>query len=106
MMVICLLSYINWIAAALFFSQSNMVLFFTGLVILLTAISLLSVGVGLLAAEKPFKLRNLIWVPSIYVYWLLQMCIAGLAFLKLLFRRKRVWDKTEKKGFITSNMVK
>ena len=106
MMVISLLSYINWIAAALFFSQSNVALSFTGLVILLTAISLLSVGVGLLAAEKPFKLRNLIWVPSIYVYWLLQMCIAGLAFLKLVFRRKRAWDKTVKKGFVTSNMVK
>ncbi|MGA2682131.1 MAG: glycosyltransferase family 2 protein [Candidatus Bathyarchaeia archaeon] len=106
MMVISLLSYINWCVAALFFSQSNLVIFFTGLVIALTAISLLSVGVGLLATEKPFKIRNLLWVPSIYVYWLLQMCIAGLAFLKLLFRRKRVWDKTVKKGFITPNFVK
>jgi hypothetical protein len=82
------------------------VISFTGIVIALTAISLLSVGVGLLATEKPFKIRNLLWVPSIYVYWLLQMFIAGLAFLKLLFRRKRVWDKTVKKGFITPNFAK
>jgi cellulose synthase/poly-beta-1,6-N-acetylglucosamine synthase-like glycosyltransferase len=106
MMVISLLSYINWIAAALFFSQNNPALFLTGLVIVLTAVSLLSVGVGLLVAEKPFRLRNLLWIPSIYVYWLLQMCIAGLAFLKLLFRRKRAWDKTIKKGFVTTNVFK
>jgi len=105
MMIVSLLSYINWLVAALLFSQSNIALSFTGIVILLTAISFLTVGVGLLAAEKPFKLRNLLWVPAIYLYWLLQMCIAGLAFLKLLFRRKRVWDKTLKKGFITSNVV-
>ncbi len=105
MMVISLLSYINWGVAAVFFPQSNIVITFTGIVIALTAISLLSVGVGLLATEKPFKIRNLLWVPSIYVYWLLQMCIAGLAFLKLVFRRKRVWDKTPKKGFITSNFA-
>ncbi len=105
-MVISLLSYINWAIAALFFSQTNIAITFTGIVILVTAVSLLSVGVGLLVTEKPFKLRNLLWVPAIYVYWLIQMCIAGLAFLKLLFRRKRVWDKTVKKGFITSNLAK
>ena len=104
MMVISLLSYINWFVAALFLSQNSIILTFTGIVIILTAISLLSIGVGLLASDKPFKIQNLVWVPSIYVYWLLQMCVAGLAFLKLLFRRKRAWDKTVKRGFITLNM--
>jgi len=70
MMVISLLSYISWVVAAIFFSQTNIVRSFTGIIILLTAIFLLSVGVGLLATEKPVKLRNLLWVPSIYVYWL------------------------------------
>jgi len=105
MMVISLLSYVNWCVAALFFSQSNIAISITGIVILLTAILLLTAGVALLAIERPFKIRNLLWVPSIYVYWLVQMCIAGLAFLKLLFRRKRVWDKTVKKGFITPILV-
>jgi cellulose synthase/poly-beta-1,6-N-acetylglucosamine synthase-like glycosyltransferase len=104
-MVISLLSYVNWCVAALFFSQSNIAISITGIVLLITAISLISAGVGLLATERPFKIRNLLWVPSIYVYWLVQMCVAGLAFLKLLFRRKRVWDKTVKKGFITPNLI-
>jgi len=101
MMVVSLLSYINWFFVALFLSQSNPILDFTGLVIALTAVSLVSVGIALTASEKPIKLRNLLWIPSIYVYWVIQMVIAGWAFLKLVFRRKRVWTKTVKKGSIT-----
>ncbi len=103
MMVISLLSYINWFFVMSFFSSNNPIIGFTGIVIALTAVSLFSIGIGLTASEKPIKLRNLLWIPSIYVYWLLQMCIAGWAFLKLIFRRKRVWSKTVKKGFVTSN---
>jgi cellulose synthase/poly-beta-1,6-N-acetylglucosamine synthase-like glycosyltransferase len=106
MMVVSLVSYINWFFLALFLSESSPILTFTGLIILLTAISLLSVGVGLTASEKPVKLRNLLWVPAIYAYWLIQLCIAGWAFLKFAFRRKKVWNKTVKKGFITPNIIK
>ena len=101
MMVVSLLSYINWFFVALFLSQSNPILDFTGLVIALTAVSLISVGIALTASEKPIKLRNLLWIPSIYIYWVIQMVIAGWAFLKLIFKRKRVWTKTVKKGSIT-----
>lgn len=100
MMVVSLLSYINWFFVALFLSQSNPIINFTGLVIALTAGSLISIGVGLAASEKPIKPQNILWIPFIYVYWLMQMFIAGWAFLKLLFRRKRVWTKTAKKGSI------
>ena len=82
MMVVSLLSYINWFFVALFLSQSNPILDFTGLVIALTAVSLVSVGIALTASEKPIKLRNLLWIPSIYVYWVIQMVIAGWAFPK------------------------
>ena len=101
MMVVSLLSYINWFFVALFLSQSNPILDFTGLVIALTAVSLVSVGIALTASEKPIKLRNILWIPSIYVYWVIQMFIAGWAFLKLVFRRKRVWTKTVKKGLFS-----
>ena len=107
MMVVSLLSYINWFIVALFLSQSTPILDFTGLVIALTAFSLVSIGIALTASEKPIKLRNIIWIPSIYVYWLIQMFIAGWAFLKLVFRRKRVWTKTAKDGSaVTDGVVK
>jgi len=105
MMVASLLSYVNWFIIALFLAETNPVLNFTGLVIALTAASLISIGVGLTASEKPIKLRNLVWIPSIYAYWLLQMFIASWAFLKLVFRRKRVWTRTIKKGYITERTI-
>ena len=105
MMVVSLLSYINWFCVALFLSQSNPILNLTGLVIALTAFSLVSVGIALIATEKPIKPQNILWIPSIYVYWLLQMFIAGWAFLKLVFRRKRVWTKTVKKGTLAPNVA-
>jgi cellulose synthase/poly-beta-1,6-N-acetylglucosamine synthase-like glycosyltransferase len=98
MMIISLLSYINWFFVAIFLSQSNPILDFTGLVMALTAVSLISIGIALTASEKPTRLRNILWIPSIYIYWLVQMVIAGWAFLKFVFRRKRVWTKTVKKG--------
>ena len=105
MMVVSLLSYINWLFVAIFLSQSTPIISLTTLVIALTAISLVSVGVALTASERPIKLRNVLWVPSIYVYWLLQIGIAGWAFLKLAFRQKRVWSKTTKKGFISLSIT-
>ncbi len=98
MMVISLLSYINWVVVALFLSASTPILDFTGLVIALTAVSLVSIGVALTTSEKPIRLRNILWIPSIYVYWLMQMFIASWAFLKLLSRSKRDWTRTAKTG--------
>jgi cellulose synthase/poly-beta-1,6-N-acetylglucosamine synthase-like glycosyltransferase len=102
MMIVSLLSYINWfIVVAL--SQTNMIIDFTGLIIALTVVSLFSIGIGLTASEKPIKPKNILWVPMIYIYWLMQMFIAGWAFLKLVFRRKRDWSKTAKTGAELSN---
>jgi cellulose synthase/poly-beta-1,6-N-acetylglucosamine synthase-like glycosyltransferase len=100
-MVMSLLSYMNWFFVALFLSRSNPVLDFTGLVIALTAVSLVSIGGALTVSEKPIRPKNILWIPSIYIYWLIQMFIAGWAFIKLLFRRKRVWTITAKKGSIS-----
>jgi cellulose synthase/poly-beta-1,6-N-acetylglucosamine synthase-like glycosyltransferase len=104
MMVVSLLSYINWFFIALFLSQSNPIIDFTGLVIALTAVSLVSIGIALAASEKPIKPQNILWIPFIYIYWLMQMFIAGWAFLKLVFRGKRDWTKTSKKGSSTTEV--
>jgi cellulose synthase/poly-beta-1,6-N-acetylglucosamine synthase-like glycosyltransferase len=105
MMVVSLLSYINWFVVVVFLTQSNPVVNFTGLVIALTAVSLVSIGIALAASEKPIKLRNIGWIPFIYVYWLTQMFVAGWAFLRLIFRRKRVWTKTAKIGSATQTGI-
>jgi cellulose synthase/poly-beta-1,6-N-acetylglucosamine synthase-like glycosyltransferase len=99
LMVLSLLSYINWFYVAFFVSRNSLSINFTGLVIVLTAVSLFSIGAALAAFEKPVTARNLLWIPSIYIYWFIQIWFAGWAFVKLVFRRKRVWNKTVKKGF-------
>jgi cellulose synthase/poly-beta-1,6-N-acetylglucosamine synthase-like glycosyltransferase len=106
MMVVSLLSYINWFIILIFLSQSTPILNFTGLVIAVTAVSLVSIGIGLVASEKPIKPKNILWIPSIYLYWLMQMCIAGWAFLKLITRSKREWSKTAKSGSLAPNTKK
>jgi hypothetical protein len=91
---------------AIFLSQNTPILNFTGLVIALTAVSLGSIGLALLSSEKPVQLKNILWIPSIYIYWLLQMMIAGWAFLKLLLRRRRDWTKTTKTGSTPKDALK
>ena len=104
MMVVSLMSYLNLFFAAFFILDSTAFIDFTGIVIALTAVSLVSIGVALTASERPIKLGNIVWIPTIYFYWLMQMFIAGWAFLNLIFRRKKVWTKTAKIGVTTNDV--
>ena len=99
MMILCLISYINLAINILFFPQMSSLLFFAPVVVALTTVSLLSVGVALVFRERPITIKSILWMPFIYLYWLIQVCIAGWAFLQIVFRRRRVWRKTIKKGF-------
>jgi cellulose synthase/poly-beta-1,6-N-acetylglucosamine synthase-like glycosyltransferase len=99
-MICSFLSYINWGCLILFPGTGSM-LDLTDLAIILTAISLISLGIASAAAEKPIKAHNLLWIPSIYVYWFMQTIFAFWAFLTMLFRRQRVWSKTAKNGSIS-----
>jgi hypothetical protein len=59
------------------------------------------VGVWLAFFAKPFKMRNLMWLPFIYAYWAFQSVIAVYALLEIALRRKRRWRKTEHSGQVT-----
>ena len=98
------MSYLNWFFVAFFILDSTAFIDFTGIIIALTAASLVSIGVALTASERPIKLGNIVWIPTIYFYWLMQMFIAGWAFLNLIFRRKRIWKKTAKIGVTTNDV--
>jgi cellulose synthase/poly-beta-1,6-N-acetylglucosamine synthase-like glycosyltransferase len=60
------------------------------------------VGVALTCMAKPFKLRNVLWLPFIYVYWGFQSFIAMYALLEIVLRRKKRWRKTDHSGLVTS----
>lgn len=59
------------------------------------------VGVALACMTKPFKLRNVLWLPFIYAYWGFQSFIAMYALFEMVLRRKRRWRKTEHSGRVT-----
>ena len=69
-----------------------------------TLVILGAVGISLTAISKPFRLRNLLWLPFIYAYWALQSFIALYALFEVLLRRKVRWRKTEHLGQATENV--
>ena len=59
------------------------------------------IGVALACMAKPFRFRNVLWLPFIYVYWGFQSFIAMYALFEIVLRRKRRWRKTEHSGHVT-----
>ncbi len=68
---------------------------------LITLVTLLIVGVALIYATKPRRIKNLFWLPFIYAYWGLQTILATRALMEIIFRRPRNWTKTTKTGTTT-----
>ena len=61
------------------------------------------IGVALAFMTRPVRLRNVLWLPFIYVYWGFQSFIAMYALIEIVLGRKRRWRKTEHSGQVTSN---
>jgi cellulose synthase/poly-beta-1,6-N-acetylglucosamine synthase-like glycosyltransferase len=59
------------------------------------------VGVALACVTRPFRLRNVLWLPFIYAYWGFQSFIAMFALFEIVLRRKKQWRKTEHTGRVT-----
>ena len=72
---------------------------------LLVSVTLVLVGLGLVCVSKPHRVRNLLWVPFIYLYWMLQTFIAAYALFLLVFRRPKNWVKTKKTGKQTEKLL-
>ncbi len=101
-MVICLASYLNWGLSLLFPSGDGFLLISTAFGVILTSITLVSLGVTFAFLAKPIRVRNIFWVPFVFAYWFLQMFIAAKAFFQVILRRQRVWEKTTKSGVVVS----
>jgi cellulose synthase/poly-beta-1,6-N-acetylglucosamine synthase-like glycosyltransferase len=77
----------------------------TNVTFLLTTFTLLTAGIALIYATKPMRVKNILWLPFVYVYWSLQCVLTAYAFLQVIFRRPRRWMKTEKTGRCTRDVV-
>ena len=78
---------------------------FTAVSSLLVTVTLVLIGLGLVFKSKPHKMSNLLWVPFIYMYWILQTLIAAYALVQLVFRRPKDWAKTRKTGKTTERIL-
>ncbi len=72
---------------------------------LTTTVTMLLCGVALIYVTKPRKMKNVLWLPFVYLYWSLQAFIALYAALLILLRRPRRWTKTDKNGITDPLLV-
>jgi cellulose synthase/poly-beta-1,6-N-acetylglucosamine synthase-like glycosyltransferase len=70
---------------------------------LLTLATLLTAGLALVYVTKPRRLTNLLWLPFVYAYWMLQTFLASYALFQVIFRRPRRWKKTRRTGVVTNH---
>jgi cellulose synthase/poly-beta-1,6-N-acetylglucosamine synthase-like glycosyltransferase len=61
-------------------------------------------GFVLVYYSKPARVRNLLWLPFVFVYWCLQSFLALYAGLLILLRRPFSWVKTDKSGVVSSKI--
>lgn len=59
-------------------------------------------GLALIYFSKPKRLKNVLWLPFVFGYWLLQSFLALYVALLILLRRPRKWVKTVKSGVVAS----
>ena len=78
-------------------------LFLANVTSLLTVVLLGLAGVAMIYTTKPRRLRNLLWIPFLYLYWIVQNFIAFYALMQILLRRPKTWLKTEKNGVIANS---
>ncbi|MFQ5711342.1 MAG: glycosyltransferase [Candidatus Geothermarchaeales archaeon] len=101
-LVLCFLSYLTTSMTFLFPIRANPVLgALAYTATLLMVVTLLLVGLVLVHMSKPRKIRNLLWIPFIYAYWILQTLIATHALTQVILRRPRKWTRTMKTGTVT-----
>jgi len=67
----------------------------------LTIVTFFICGVALAWYMRPHRLRNVVWIPAVFLFWFTQTIIAFHALILTVLRRKKSWVKTEKSGQVS-----
>lgn len=70
----------------------------------LTVFTFAMCGIALVYDTKPRRLRNLAWIPAVFLYWFFQTFLATRAVLLFILGKPRSWTKTTKTGAVTVNL--
>ncbi len=73
---------------------------------LFTVTLLLTTGMVLVYVTNLQKRTNLLWLPFIYLYWIVETFIATFALTQIILKRPRRWEKTIKTGVIASVYIR
>jgi len=107
MFILCVMSYFILLLTFLLPVQQNFFLTTVNqITFIITMIPLFLIGVALIYITKPRRTANLLWLPFIYAYWILQNFLASYAFLQIAFGRPKKWTKTVKNGITCSRDFK
>jgi cellulose synthase/poly-beta-1,6-N-acetylglucosamine synthase-like glycosyltransferase len=101
----CLVGYfIALLSLVIPFKPDFVSLFLANATSLLTVVLLALAGAAMVYTTKPRRIRNILWVPFLYLYWIVQNFIAFYALMLIILRRPKTWLKTEKNGIIANSM--
>jgi len=99
----CALGYLLGLFSLVFpFSPDLVLAFMTQGLAFVNTITLLLIATALIYLTKPRKIRNLLWLPFVYAYWMVQNLVALYAFVQIVLKRPRKWMKTAKTGVVTA----
>ena len=102
----CMLGYFLGLFSLVFPVSPNPVLTLMGQGLAFSStITLFLVGTALVYLTKPKRAANLLWLPFVYVYWIIQNFVAFYAFAQMVLRWPRRWVKTVKRGVVTERSV-
>ncbi|TSA55913.1 glycosyltransferase family 2 protein [bacterium] len=100
----CLIGYIIPLLSLMIPLKPDLLsLFLANVTSILTVVLLSAAGIAMIYGKKPRNIRNLLWMPFIFLYWILQNFIASYALVQILLRRPKRWLKTEKNGVIANS---
>jgi cellulose synthase/poly-beta-1,6-N-acetylglucosamine synthase-like glycosyltransferase len=100
----CIIGYFISLMSFVVPLQANFLsLFLANITSVLTVVLLAAAGIAMIYGKKPRKVKNLLWVPFIFMYWMIQNFIATYALMQILMRRPKHWLRTEKKGVIANS---
>jgi len=99
--IIGLLGYFMALVMSFLSIQLDYILSILGQTLLiLSMVALLMIGIALIYVTKPCKMTNLLWLPFVFAYWLVENLIALYALFQIVLRRPRKWTKTTKTGAV------
>jgi cellulose synthase/poly-beta-1,6-N-acetylglucosamine synthase-like glycosyltransferase len=99
----CVLGYSLGLFSLVFpFSPDPVLTFMSQGLAFVNTVTLLLIGAALIYLTKPMKMTNLLWLPFVYAYWMVQNLVALYAFAQIVLKRPRRWMKTSKTGVVTA----